>query len=88
MGITKREKAFIVIDQFKKGLWEFHWNSLTGSYVTAKYNGQEIWCANGSFFTDFHPEESNEFGYFWRHFVYWLGIYPSRKKATLLKETK
>lgn len=74
----KRELALAVIEQLHNGEWEYQWNRISESALTAYRNGKRLWCGNGGFFTDI--DGSNCFGFFWRHVVWWLGVRPTKKR--------
>lgn len=82
--------ARAVVKQLRNNEWEFKWNSLTGSYLTAERNGKSLWVGNiyaGGWFCD-AEDGCNLFGYFWRHYVAYFGVVPAKRKAIKSKKTE
>jgi len=82
--------AHAVVKQLRNDEWEFKWNRYTGSFLTASRCGCELWVGNiflAGWFCDSDPR-SNLFGYFWRHYVCYVGVIPAKMRAKKLRREK
>lgn len=83
--IQHYKNAKTCIAQMKRCEWIPLWNSLSNSYITAERNGLSLWLDNGPFFTDI--DERNYFGYLFRHWVYWNGVWKLKNSPHPSKNT-
>lgn len=77
--ITKFQRAQLVVQQIKDGLWEpspiYEWSSSTCYTILKKGTAYKIWMANGPFFCAmYEPDEYDAFGFVGKFMVYFHAI--------------
>lgn len=80
------ENARAVVQQLKNGGWNFEYCEEYDDIFAATREPMRLWVCNGGWFCDISIgfKNTNAFGLIFRHYVYWFGVFPIRKK--LLKE--
>lgn len=82
------KRAKTVVEQLKRGEWKGRFNDIASGVLTLERDGVSLWVANTSFDCEIHyPKSINYFGYFWRHWV-WFVAQKERRESELIFRDK